>query len=74
MIDDLAVGVAFVALAVAAFVGAVRVGMLVGLRVGRALEAGTADGNDETAESDPDAAPQPEIAAGRGGREEKRGE
>jgi hypothetical protein len=70
MIELVATAAVFVALAAVAFVAAVRLGMLVGLRLDRALEARAAqDGSDEPVPS-----PQKPIADGRTGREENRGE
>jgi Xaa-Pro aminopeptidase len=70
MIELVATAAVFVAVAVVAFVAAVRLGMLVGLRLDRALEARAAqDGSDEPVTS----ANEP-IADGRTGREENRGE
>jgi len=70
MIELVVTAAVFVALAAVAFVAAVRLGMLVGLRLDRALEARAAqDGSEEPVPS----AKKP-IADGRIGREENRGE
>jgi hypothetical protein len=45
--DEMAVAVVFIVLAVAAFAASVRVGMLVGLRLDRALEARAGAGGDD---------------------------
>jgi hypothetical protein len=76
VIGSVAIVVGFVALAVAIFVAAVRLGILVGLRLDRALEARAASsGEEETAAADPGAlAPQNSSDIGRRGREEHRGE
>jgi hypothetical protein len=47
VIGIVALGVGFVALAAVLFVAAVRLGILVGLRLDRALEARAASGGDE---------------------------
>jgi hypothetical protein len=45
--DEMAVAAVFIVLAVAAFAASVRVGMLVGLRMDRALEARAGAGGDD---------------------------
>jgi hypothetical protein len=70
VIVDVAIVVGFVALAVVIFVAAVRLGILVGLRLDRALEARVASpGDEETAAPDPGvSAPLNSIEHGRRGR------
>ncbi len=70
MIVNVAIGVGFVALAVVIFVAAVRLGILVGLRLDRALEARAASiGDAETAAPDRGvSAPLNSIEHGRRGR------
>jgi hypothetical protein len=76
VIGSVAIVVGFVALAVVMFVASLRLGILVGLRLDRALEARAASsGEEENAVPDPGAsAPQNTIESGRRGREEYRGE
>jgi hypothetical protein len=76
VIGNLAIVAGFVALAVALFVAAVRLGILVGLRLDRALEArAQSSGDEETAAPVSGVwAPQDSIDNGRRGREEYRGE
>lgn len=70
MIANVAIVVGFVALAVVMFVAAVRLGILVGLRLDRVLEARAASsGHEETAAPDPGvSAPLNSIEHGRRGR------
>jgi hypothetical protein len=63
MIEETAVAAGFIGLAVAAFALAVRVGMLVGLRLDRALDARTSEGGGDKS-----------VIDDMSGREEYRGE
>jgi hypothetical protein len=63
MIEDLAIGAGFVLVAVVALAVSVRLGILVGLRLDRAMEARAGDVGDV----------QPEIED-ESGREDSRGE
>jgi hypothetical protein len=76
VIWTVALGVGFVALAAVLFVAAIRLGILVGLRLDRALEARAASsGDEESATPVPGVSePQNSIDNGRRGREEYRGE
>jgi hypothetical protein len=77
VIQTIGIAVVFVVLAALAFVASVRLGMLLGLRLDRALEARAAAGaEEELAPSDsvPSAALQQPIADDKHGREEYRGE
>lgn len=77
MIEIVGIAAGFVALAVVAFVAAVRLGMLVGLRLDRALEARASTGRvDEVGASGfaPSPASQDQTPDGRRGREEHHGE
>jgi hypothetical protein len=85
MIQSIALAVVFVALAVLAFVASIRLGMLVGLRLDRALEARAAiatqtseqiGAQEELAPVDlaHSPAPQQPIADDNHGREDYRGE
>jgi hypothetical protein len=76
MIEAIGLAAVFVALAVAAFVASVRIGILVGRRLDGAIEA-------RAAAAEADEEPLPEVAAsenrdpqpdGNNGREENRGE
>jgi hypothetical protein len=75
MIDAIGLAAVFVALAVAAFVASVRIGILVGRRLDGALEARAAAA--EAEEGSPSDVPMSEIQdpqPGNNGREEYRGE
>jgi hypothetical protein len=77
VIQTIGLAVVFIALAALAFVASVRLGMLVGLRLDRALEARASTGAEEglaPSNAAPSAAPQKPIADDRHGREEYRGE
>jgi hypothetical protein len=77
MIQTIALAVIFIALAAAAFVASVRLGMLLGLRLDRIIEARASGGaQEELAPVDPapSSAPQKPIADGKRGREEYRGD
>ena len=63
MIEVMAVATGFIVLAVAAFAVAVRVGMLLGLRLDRALDASASDEGDDKL-----------VIDDMSGREEYRGE
>jgi hypothetical protein len=73
---------ALVALAVVAFIASIRVGMLIGLRVDGALEAGAAASGDDHLETSSPALPSMlqngashnAIPGGGNGRQEDRGE
>ena len=67
MIEAIGIAAALVALAVAVFVASVRIGILVGLRVDRSLEAQASTGGADDEAGVP-------IAGGNRGREEIRGE
>lgn len=72
MIETVGVGLGFVALAAVAFVASVRLGMLVGLRMDRALEARAATGDGEepaAAGFAPSTAGQDPVSDGSSGRE-----
>lgn len=71
MMEAIAIAVAFVVLGVAAFVASVRLGILVGRRLDRALEARVAS---VAAEEPATADSTNQFASGRRGREENRGE
>ena len=77
MIEVIGLAVGFVALAALAFVASVRLGMLMGRRMDRALEARVSTGAEEEltpSNAPPSAALQQPIADGKRGREEYRGE
>lgn len=81
MIQTIGLAVVFVALAVLVFVASIRLGMLVGLRLDRALEARAAAGAQIGAQEGlapldraPSPAPEQPIADDNRGREEYRGE
>jgi len=63
VIEEMAVAAGFIVMAVAAFAVAVRLGMLVGLRLDRALEARAGAGGDDNL-----------VIDDKSGREEYRGE
>ena len=79
MIDDIAFAVGFLILAILMFAASLRLGMLVGLRLDRALEARASAGADQELEGDAGASPalaqpDPDGRDGRDGREEYRGD
>ena len=77
MMQIIGLAVVFIAMAAVAFVASVRLGMLVGLRLDRMLEARASDGAQEDlapVDPAPSPAPQKPIADGNRGREEYRGE
>jgi hypothetical protein len=81
LITELVLALAFVMLAVLAFVGSVRLGMLLGRRMDRAIEARVRSGGDEEAEESRPGSPSESAKAQQNstsvvihGREEYRGE
>lgn len=77
MIETVGIAMVFVVLTAAALVASIRLGMLVGNRLDRALEARASIGGDEepgTSRLAAPSAPQNQNSGGKIGREENRGE
>jgi hypothetical protein len=76
VIEAIGLAVVFVALAVAAFVASIRIGILVGRRLDGVIEARAAAGvvEEGTMPLAPDSADQNPQPEGHSGREEERGE